>query len=36
MAAFLFVTAAIAVVIGLVGMVAGHVVRTARRQVESR
>jgi hypothetical protein len=34
MAAFLFVTAAMAVLVGLVGLVAGHVPRTTGRQQE--
>jgi len=32
MVAFLFVTASVAVVMGLVGLVAGHMPRTTRRQ----
>ena len=36
MAAFLFVTASVAVVMGLVSLVAGHVPRRTRRQQDPR
>jgi len=36
MAAFLFVTASVAVLVGLVGLVAGHLPRTRGRQQDRR